>query len=132
MKNFFTLLITTTLCHFQATATWSIIVADPKTKQIGIAGASCTRSVYGIGAIVPGKGAIVVQAMSNGAARLQGFRMIMDGAMKFGLSVHAQAFCAGLIASVRSVHGEEGLAIAFYIHQHHRVRHGVCRGNLWP
>ena len=81
MKNFFTLLITTTLCHFQATATWSIIVADPKTKQIGIAGASCTRSVYGIGAIVAGKGAIVVQAMSNGAARLQGFRMIMDGAM---------------------------------------------------
>lgn len=61
-------------------ATWSIIVADPKTNQIGIAGASCTGSVYGIGAIVPGKGAIVVQAMSNGVARLQGFRMIMDGA----------------------------------------------------
>jgi uncharacterized Ntn-hydrolase superfamily protein len=60
-------------------ATWSIIVADPKTKEIGIAGASCTASVYGIGAIVPGKGAIVVQAMSNSLARLQGFRMIMDG-----------------------------------------------------
>jgi uncharacterized Ntn-hydrolase superfamily protein len=54
-------------------------VVDPKTKEIGIAGASCTSSVYGIGAIVPGKGAIVVQAMSNGLARLQGFRMIMDG-----------------------------------------------------
>src|SRR5690242_1191899 len=59
-------------------ATWSIIVIDPKTKEIGIAGASCTGSVYGIGAIVPGKGAIVVQAMSNGMARLDGFRMIMD------------------------------------------------------
>ena len=66
--------------HFPAFATWSIIVIDPKTKEIGIAGASCTMSVYGIGAIVPGKGAIVVQAMSNGIARLQGFRMIMDGA----------------------------------------------------
>ncbi|RYG53301.1 MAG: DUF1028 domain-containing protein [Chitinophagaceae bacterium] len=61
-------------------ATWSIIVADSKTKKIGIAGASCTHSVYGIGAIVPGKGAIVVQAMSNGVARLDGFRMIMEGA----------------------------------------------------
>ena len=58
-------------------ATWSIIVIDPKTKEIGIAGASCTRSVYGIGSIVPGKGAIVVQAMSNGMARLDGFKMIM-------------------------------------------------------
>ena len=65
---------------FPAFATWSIIVIDPKTKEIWIAGASCTMSVYGIGAIVPGKGAIVVQAMSNGLARLQGFRMIMDGA----------------------------------------------------
>ncbi|WP_276501441.1 DUF1028 domain-containing protein [Terrimonas pollutisoli] len=66
--------------HFPSFATWSIIVIDPKTKEIGIAGASCTSSVYGIGAIVPGKGAIVVQAMSNGMARLQGFKMIMDGA----------------------------------------------------
>jgi uncharacterized Ntn-hydrolase superfamily protein len=66
--------------YLPAFATWSIIVADPKTKEIGIAGASCTTSVYGIGAIVPGKGAIVVQAMSNPLARLQGFRMIMDGA----------------------------------------------------
>jgi uncharacterized Ntn-hydrolase superfamily protein len=64
---------------FRSFGTWSIIVIDPKTKEIGIAGASCTVSVYGIGLIVPGKGAIVVQAMSNSLARLQGFRMIMDG-----------------------------------------------------
>lgn len=66
--------------HLPSFATWSIIVVDPKTNEIGIAGASCTLSVYGIGLIVPGKGAIVVQAMSNSLARLQGFRMIMDGA----------------------------------------------------
>jgi uncharacterized Ntn-hydrolase superfamily protein len=60
-------------------ATWSIIVVDPKTKEIGIAGASCTVSVYGIGRIMPGKGAIVVQSMGNPFARLDGFRMIMDG-----------------------------------------------------
>lgn len=69
-----------TLPGLRSSATWSIIVADPKTKEIGIAGASCTPSVYGIGAIVPGKGAIVVQAMSNSVARLDGFRMIMKGA----------------------------------------------------
>ncbi|HEY0732639.1 MAG TPA: DUF1028 domain-containing protein [Chitinophagaceae bacterium] len=63
-----------------SSATFSIIVIDPRTKEIGIAGASCTQSVYGIGAIVPGKGAIVVQAMSNGLARMEGFRMIMEGA----------------------------------------------------
>lgn len=73
-------LLLLTILGLPSFATWSIIVADPKTKQIGIAGASCTSSVYGIGAIVPGKGAIVVQAMSNGLARLQGFRMIMNGA----------------------------------------------------
>jgi uncharacterized Ntn-hydrolase superfamily protein len=60
-------------------ATWSIIVVDPKTKEIGIAGASCTKSVYGIGAIIPGKGAIVVQAMSNFFARKKGWEMIMEG-----------------------------------------------------
>ncbi len=79
MKNLFlTILFLTSFC-LSSFATWSIIVVDSKTKEIGIAGASCTVSVYGIGRIVPGKGAIVVQAMSNAFARLQGFRMIMDG-----------------------------------------------------
>jgi len=63
-----------------ARATWSIIIIDPKTKEIGIAGASCTYSVYGIGAIVPAKGAIVVQAMSNNAARQKGIQMILADA----------------------------------------------------
>jgi uncharacterized Ntn-hydrolase superfamily protein len=76
---FFSMLLLTVL-HLPSFATWSIIVVDPKTKEIGIAGASCTVSVYGIGLIVPGKGAIVVQAMSNSLARLQGFNMIRDGA----------------------------------------------------
>ena len=65
--------------HLPGFATWSIIVIDSKTKEIGIAGASCTVSVYGIGVILPGKGAIVVQANGNPYARLQGFRMLMDG-----------------------------------------------------
>lgn len=63
-----------------AKATWSIIVIDPRTKEIGIAGASCTFSVYGIGGIIPGKGAIVVQAMSNKMARDKGLQMILANA----------------------------------------------------
>jgi uncharacterized Ntn-hydrolase superfamily protein len=69
-----------TVLHFQSFATWSIIVVDPKTGEIGIAGASCTVSVYGIGLIVPGKGAIVVQAASNPLARMEGLKMIRNGA----------------------------------------------------
>jgi uncharacterized Ntn-hydrolase superfamily protein len=68
------------LSSFTALATWSIIVIDPKTNEIGIAGASCTHSVYGIGGIVPGKGAIIVQAMSNKAARDKGLQLIKANA----------------------------------------------------
>ena len=62
-----------------ANATWSIIIVDPVTREIGIAGASCTYSVYGIGGIVPGKGAIVAQAMSNMKAKAKGLEMIRLG-----------------------------------------------------
>jgi hypothetical protein len=57
-------------------------VIDPKTKQIGIAGASCTVSVYGIGLILPGKGALVVQANGNAFARLEGFKMLLRRCVK--------------------------------------------------
>jgi uncharacterized Ntn-hydrolase superfamily protein len=71
---FFLAVVLSFSCH----ATWSIIVIDPRTNEIGIAGASCTYSVYGIGAIIPGKGAIVVQAMSNKLALVKGLAMIRD------------------------------------------------------
>jgi uncharacterized Ntn-hydrolase superfamily protein len=64
----------------QAFATWSIIIVDPKTKEIGIAGASCTYNCYGIGRIIPDKGAIIVQAMSNREAREKGTQMILADA----------------------------------------------------
>ena len=79
-KNLCLSIVLLTVLSLPCFATWSIIVVDTKTKKIGIAGASCTPSVYGIGAIMPGKGAIVVQANGNPYAKLQGFRMIMDGA----------------------------------------------------
>jgi uncharacterized Ntn-hydrolase superfamily protein len=61
----------------RAFATWSIIMIDPKTKEIGIAGASCSYNCYGIGKIIPGMGAVIVQAMSNSQAREKGADMIL-------------------------------------------------------
>jgi uncharacterized Ntn-hydrolase superfamily protein len=65
--------------HVPLFATWSIILIDPETKEIGIAGASRTPNCYGIGEIIPGQGAIIVQAMSNTAARTKGLKMILSG-----------------------------------------------------
>lgn len=57
-------------------ATWSIIAVDRKTGEVGIAGASCTFDVQGIASIVPGKGAIVVQASSSYFARMRGVSLM--------------------------------------------------------
>src|SRR6188472_2176952 len=61
-------------------ATWSIILIDPNTREIGIAGASCSYNCQGIGEIIPGKGAVIVQAMSNNQAREKGLQMILSNA----------------------------------------------------
>ncbi|MFS8617007.1 MAG: DUF1028 domain-containing protein [Solitalea sp.] len=60
--------------------TWSIIVADSHTREIGVAGASCTFDCRGICSILPGKGAIVVQARSNTDARDKGLELMDRGA----------------------------------------------------
>lgn len=61
-------------------ATWSIVAVDSKTKEVGIAGASCTDFVFGIAGVAPGKGVIVAQAMSNMAAKRLGTKMLLEGA----------------------------------------------------
>lgn len=68
------------VAYGRASATWSIILIDPATKEIGIAAASCTYNCYGIGRIIPGKGAIIVQAMSSREAREKGVEMILADA----------------------------------------------------
>ena len=67
------LLLSTRICF----ATWSIIIIDPNTKEIGIAGASCTYNCYGIGKIVPNMGAVIVQEMSSSQARNKAVEMIV-------------------------------------------------------
>ena len=73
------LIISTALFSTPSYATWSIIAVDRVTGEIGIVGASCTFDVSGIASIVPGKGAIVVQAASNYVARMRGVGLMNDG-----------------------------------------------------
>lgn len=74
------LIVLTTLFSTHCYATWSIIAVDRKTGEIGIVGASCTFDVSGIASIVPGKGAIVVQAGSSYFARMKGVELMNNGA----------------------------------------------------
>lgn len=44
-----------------AQATWSIIAVDAETGQVGIAGATCGRMVWGIAGVAPGHGVVAAQ-----------------------------------------------------------------------
>jgi uncharacterized Ntn-hydrolase superfamily protein len=63
-----------------ADATWSIVAVDPRTREVGSAGASCTPYVAGIVALAPDRGAIVAQAMSSARARRRGAQLLAEGA----------------------------------------------------
>ncbi len=63
-----------------AHATWSITAVNPETGEVGIAGASCTYSVWGIAGVAPGNGVIVAQAKSNKKAKRLGVKMLLEGA----------------------------------------------------
>ena len=60
----------------QAFATWSVVVLDSTTRTIGIAAASCTHDVYGVGRFMPGEGVVISQAYGNRAAGTKALRMI--------------------------------------------------------
>lgn len=77
MKKTVFALVIFLICSNDTFATWSIIIIDPRTNEIGIAAASCTANCYGIGKIIPNVGAIIVQAMSNNQARQKGVEMIL-------------------------------------------------------
>lgn len=62
-----------------AHATWSIVAVDPRTGEVGSAGASCTPFVAGIARLVPGRGAVVAQAASNMAAKTKAAELIEAG-----------------------------------------------------
>jgi uncharacterized Ntn-hydrolase superfamily protein len=78
-KSVCLLILFLTIFSTHCYATWSIIAVDRKTGEIGIVGASCTFDVSGIASIVPGKGAIVVQAGSDYFARMKAVEMMNKG-----------------------------------------------------
>jgi uncharacterized Ntn-hydrolase superfamily protein len=63
-----------------ASATWSIVIRDPMTRRIGVAGASCTGYVYGIMGLLPGKGVLIAQAISSDSAIQQAMKLLDQGA----------------------------------------------------
>lgn len=63
-----------------ASSTWSIVAVDPRTGEVGSAGASCTDFVASIVGLAPGYGVIVAQARSNKDARSHGMQMLRAGA----------------------------------------------------
>jgi uncharacterized Ntn-hydrolase superfamily protein len=63
-----------------ASATWSIVAADPKTGEVGGAVATCTPWAAYVVSVIPGKGVIVTQAASNKVARSRGALLIEQGA----------------------------------------------------
>jgi uncharacterized Ntn-hydrolase superfamily protein len=63
-----------------ASATWSIAAVDARTREVGIAGASCTPDVMAIAGVVPGRGVMAAQGMTNDVARLRGMEMLRAGA----------------------------------------------------
>jgi uncharacterized Ntn-hydrolase superfamily protein len=62
-----------------ASATWSIVILDPTTQRIGVAGASCTQYVYGIMGLLPGKGVLIAQAISSEPAIQEGMKLLAQG-----------------------------------------------------
>ena len=63
-----------------ASATWSIVILDPRTQRIGVAAASCTGYVYGIMGLLPGKGVLIAQAISSDPATQRAMKLLGEGA----------------------------------------------------
>lgn len=61
-----------------ARATWSVVTVNPRTGTIAVAAASCSGGVYGIQTVIPGKGAVIVQAQSNNDAREAAAKMLRE------------------------------------------------------
>lgn len=63
------------------TSTWSIVAIDPETGDVGVAAASCVPDIHAdaLAALVPGKGAAVVQAHYTDKNRARIYRLLKEG-----------------------------------------------------
>jgi uncharacterized Ntn-hydrolase superfamily protein len=60
-------------------ATWSVVAVDPKTGEVGAAGATCWPDVAQIVRLVPGKGIVVAQGLTSDEARDHAVKMLREG-----------------------------------------------------
>jgi uncharacterized Ntn-hydrolase superfamily protein len=68
-------------------STWSIVAVDPKTGDVGVAGATCLPGQHAdaIAALVPGKGAAAVQAFWDLANRDNAYQLLRQGESAEGI-----------------------------------------------
>ena len=60
-------------------ATWSIVAVDPKTREVGLAAATCNLNIQFIAAVVPGAGVVAAQAGTSFKGRDQAVEWMADG-----------------------------------------------------
>lgn len=60
-------------------ATWSVVAVDPKTGEVGAAGATCWPDVAVIARLVPGKGVVVAQGLTSDEGRDHAVKMLREG-----------------------------------------------------
>ncbi len=63
-----------------ASATWSIIVVDPETQEVGMAGATCGPFVWGIAGLAPGHGVVAAQYDTWVRGREDAVLLLTEGA----------------------------------------------------
>jgi len=62
-----------------AASTWSLAAVDPHSQEVGVAGASCYGETERIARVVPGRGAIAAQALTNFEGRDRAVELLAGG-----------------------------------------------------
>lgn len=74
--SLFAVVTSTSVAH----ATWSVVAVDPRTGEVGAAGASCYPGVDTIARVAPGKGVVVAQGLTSDEGRDYAAKMLQEGA----------------------------------------------------
>jgi uncharacterized Ntn-hydrolase superfamily protein len=74
--------------------TWSIVAVDPVTREVGVAAATCTWGVETIRGVVPGRGVLAAQAMTNLRARDEAVKALAAGRSVEEVLCAAREACA--------------------------------------
>lgn len=63
-----------------AYATWSIVAVDERTREVGIAAATCYPGSESIAGVVPGRGVVTAQGLTSLHARDRAVEFLLEGA----------------------------------------------------